>query len=122
MKGDCYVAVLDMETVTMLSSFDTKYVGVAKFPGAARDLALVASADVLSGDIEKLLRRCGGDILESVTLFDVYEGEQLEAGKKSLAYNLRFRASDRTLSDIEVNEKINKMLKELEKMGITLRA
>ena len=122
MKGDCYVAVLDMETVTMLSSFDTKYVGVAKFPGAARDLALVASAEVLSGDIEKLLRRCGGDILESVTLFDVYEGEQLEAGKKSLAYNLRFRASDRTLSDIEVNEKINKMLKELEKMGITLRA
>ena len=122
MKGDCYVAVLDMDTVTMLSRFDIKYVGVAKFPGASRDLALVADKNVLAGDVEKLLKKNGGDILESVTLFDVYEGEQLGEGKKSLAYSLMFRAKDRTLSDAEVNEKIDKMLKALGEKGITLRA
>ena len=121
MKGDVYVAVLDMETVTSLAHFDIKYVGVARFPGAARDLALVADTSVLSGDIEKVLRKCGGAILEDVTLFDVYEGEQLGEGRKSLAYSLLFRASDRTLSDAEVNEKINKMLAELAKSGVILR-
>ncbi len=122
MKGDVYAAVLDMDTVVMLSRFDTHYSGVAKFPGATRDLALVCDKAVLSGDIEKLLRHCGGEILESVTLFDVYEGEQLAEGKKSLAYSLLFRAKDRTLSDAEVNEKIDKMLKELEAKGVSLRA
>ena len=68
-----------------------------------------------------MLRKCGGAILEDVTLFDVYEGEQLGEGRKSLAYSLLFRASDRTLSDAEVNEKINKMLAELAKSGVTLR-
>ena len=122
MKADCYVAVLDMDTVVMLTKDDIKYSGMAKFPGSGRDLALVADKAVLAGDIEKVLRKAGGNILESVTLFDVYEGEQLGEGKKSLAYSLKFRAADRTLSDAEVNEKIDKMLKTLGDMGVTLRA
>ena len=122
MKADCYVAVLDMDTVVMLTKDDVKYAGLAKFPGSGRDLALVADKAVLAGDIEKVLRKAGGNILESVTLFDVYEGEQLGEGKKSLAYSLKFRAADRTLADAEVNEKIDKMLKTLGDMGVTLRA
>ncbi len=122
MKADCYVAVLDMDTVVMLTKEDVKYAGLAKFPGSGRDLALVADKAVLAGDIEKVLRKAGGNILESVTLFDVYEGEQLGEGKKSLAYSLKFRAADRTLADAEVNEKIDKMLKTLGDMGVTLRA
>ena len=122
MKADCYVAVLDMDTVVMLTRDDVKYAGLAKFPGSGRDLALVADKAVLAGDIEKVLRKAGGNILESVTLFDVYEGEQLGEGKKSLAYSLKFRAADRTLADAEVNEKIDKMLKTLGDMGVTLRA
>ncbi|MBR6173383.1 MAG: phenylalanine--tRNA ligase subunit beta [Eubacterium sp.] len=121
MKGDCFAAVLDMETVTSLARFDIKYIGVAKFPGASRDLALVADKSVLSGDIEKVIRKCGGALLETVSLFDIYEGEQLGEGKKSLAYSLLFRASDRTLSDAEVNEKIDKILAGLEKIGVSLR-
>ena len=122
MKGDVYVAVLDMDTVTMLTKSDIKYTGVAKFPGSGRDLALVCDKTVLAGDVEKILRKCGGALLESVTLFDVYEGEQLGEGKKSLAYSLLFRANDRTLADTEVNEKIDKMLAALAEKGIVLRA
>ena len=122
MKGDVYVAVLDMDTVTMLTKSDIKYTGVAKFPGSGRDLALVCNKTVLAGDVEKILRKCGGALLESVTLFDVYEGEQLGEGKKSLAYSLLFRANDRTLADTEVNEKIDKMLAALAEKGIVLRA
>ena len=122
MKGDCYVAVLDMATVTMLSNFDVKYVGIAKFPGSTRDLALVCDKSVLAGDVEKVLKKCGGALLESVTLFDVYEGEQLGEGKKSLAYSLMFRAKDRTLADAEVNEIIDKILKVLAEKDIVLRA
>ncbi len=122
MKTDVYVAVLDMDTVTMLAKSEVKYAGLARFPGSSRDLALVCDKSVLAGDIEKILKKCGGELLEHVTLFDVYEGEQLGEGKKSLAYSLLFRAKDRTLADTEVNEKIEKMLKALNEKGITLRA
>ncbi len=122
MKTDVYVAVLDMDTLTMLAKEEVKYTGIARFPGSSRDLALVCDKSVLAGDVEKVLRKCGGSLLESITLFDVYEGEQLGEGKKSLAYSLLFRASDRTLADTEVNEIIDKMLKALGEKDITLRA
>ena len=122
MKGDVYVAVLDMDTVTMLAKSEVKYSGLARFPGSSRDLALVCDKAVLAGDVEKVLKKCGGALLETVTLFDVYEGEQLGEGKKSLAYSLLCRAKDRTLADTEVNELIDKMLKALGEKGITLRA
>ncbi len=121
-KADVYVAVLDMDTVTMLSSFDRKYEGIAKFPGATRDLSLVADKSIFVGQIEKVIKKCGGKLLESYKLFDVYEGEQVAAGKKSVAYTMTFRAKDRTLSDQEVSEIINKILSELGKMGIEIRA
>ena len=122
MKTDVYVAVLDMDTVTMLAKEEVKYKGLARFPGSSRDLALVCDKSVLAGDVEKILRKCGGALLEKITLFDVYEGEQVGADKKSLAYSLLFRAPDRTLADTEVNEKIEKMLSALGEKGITLRA
>ena len=106
----------------MLSNFDRKYEGIAKFPGMTRDLALVVDKSIFVGEIEKVIKKCGGKLLESYKLFDVYEGEQVGADKKSLAYSLLFRAPDRTLADTEVNEKIEKMLSALGEKGITLRA
>ena len=106
----------------MLAKEEVKYKGLARFPGSSRDLALVCDKSVLAGDVEKILRKCGGALLEKITLFDVYEGEQVGADKKSLAYSLLFRAPDRTLADTEVNEKIEKMLSALGEKGITLRA
>ncbi|MGN0436565.1 MAG: phenylalanine--tRNA ligase subunit beta [Wujia sp.] len=121
-KTEVYLAVLDMQTVTMLSTFDRKYEGIAKFPGITRDLSLVVDKSVFVGQIEKVIKKCGGKLLESYKLFDVYEGEQVAEGKKSVAYTMTFRAKDRTLEDQEVTNIINKILKELGKIGIEIRA
>ncbi len=122
MKGEVYIAVLNMDVLTMLADFDIKYSGIAKYPGSTRDLSLVCDKSVFVGQIEEIIKKCGGKLLESYKLFDVYEGEQIEEGKKSVAYTMTFRAQDRTLADAEVNKIIEKLLKELGKLGIEIRA
>ncbi len=72
------------------------------YPVAKEDVALVVEAAVTSAEVEAALREGAGALLESVRLFDVYTGEQIDAGKKSLAYSLRFRAPDRTLTETEI--------------------
>ncbi|HJR38764.1 MAG TPA: phenylalanine--tRNA ligase subunit beta, partial [Nocardioidaceae bacterium] len=71
------------------------------FPVAKEDVALVVDAAVTAAAVAETLREGAGELLESVRLFDLYTGEQIGAGKKSLAYALRFRAPDRTLTDTE---------------------
>ena len=122
MKGEVYVAVIDMPTLVKLSSFDIKYEGIAKFPGSTRDLSMVMDKDIFVGQVEAIIRKCGGKLLESYKLFDIYEGEQIAEGKKSVAYTMTFRAKDRTLETSEVDHIIEKILKELAKLGIELRA
>ena len=122
LKGEVYVAVIDMPTLVMLSNFDTKYEGIAKFPGSTRDLSLVVDKEIFVGQIEEVIKKCGGKLLESYKLFDVYEGEQIAKGKKSVAYTMTFRAKDRTLETSEIDGIIAKILKELGKLGIEIRA
>ena len=74
------------------------------YPVAKEDVALVVDATVSASAVEGTLREGAGPLLESVRLFDVYTGEQIGEGKKSLAYAMRFRAPDRTLTDAEVAE------------------
>ncbi len=74
---------------------------ISAFPPAVQDVALIVSAEVLAADVAAALQRGGGDLLEAVTLFDVYTGEQVGAGRKSLAYTLTFRAQGRTLTAAE---------------------
>jgi phenylalanyl-tRNA synthetase beta chain len=71
---------------------------ISTFPVATQDVALVVDADVPATEVEQALRDGAGELLESLRLFDVFTGEQLGEGKKSLAYALRFRAADRTLT------------------------
>ncbi|MFE9683267.1 phenylalanine--tRNA ligase subunit beta [Streptomyces sp. NPDC006285] len=71
---------------------------ISTFPVATQDVALVVGRDVSAAEVEAALREGAGELLEAVRLFDVYEGEQLGEGRKSLAYALRFRAADRTLT------------------------
>ena len=106
----------------MLAKFDVKYTGIAKFPATTRDLALVCKKDAYVGDIEKIIRKNAGQYLENLELFDVYEGEQLGADKKSVAFALSFRSADHTLKDDEVNPSIDKILKALAAEGINIRA
>ena len=74
---------------------------ISGFPVAKEDVALIIDVDVPAGIVERALRSGAGPLLESVTLFDVYTGPQIDEGKKSLAFALRFRAPDRTLTDAE---------------------
>ena len=122
MKGRVYVAVLDMPAIVPLTSFARKYTGIAKFPAVTRDLSMVVPKEIQAGDIEKMIRQRGGKILESVKLFDLYEGDQVKEGCKSIAYSLSFRDMEKTLSDDEVGAAMKKILNGLQGMNIELRS
>ncbi len=122
MKGEVYIAVINMDVASMLAKFDIKYSGIAKFPASTRDLALVCDKSVYVGNMEKIIRKNAGKFLENLELFDVYEGEQVAEGKKSVAFSLSFRAQDHTLKDDEVNPAIEKILSALSAEGIEIRA
>lgn len=93
-----------------------------QFPAIARDLALVADITTPAAAIEQAIARRAKSILAGIRLFDVYEGERIGTGKRSLAYQLRFAAPDRTLTDAEVNPVIEKVLADLkDNLGVELR-
>lgn len=116
-----YVAVLDMPEIVERASFDRKYTGIARFPAVTRDISMVMPKEILAGQVEEVIEKKGGAYLESYALFDIYEGSQIKAGCKSVAYSIVFRAKDKTLEDAEVTEAMGRILKELEGMGIELR-
>ena len=116
-----YVAVMDVELLAQYADFDVKYEGVAKFPAVTRDISLVMKKTVLAGQVEEVIRDNGGKLLEDYHLFDIYEGENVAADEKSLAYSIRFRAKDRTLEDKDVTTVMDKILKKLESLGVSLR-
>ena len=116
-----YIAVIDMPEVVKRATFDRKYTGIAKFPAVNRDISMVMPKEILVGQVEEVIEKKGGAYLESYALFDLYEGAQIKEGYKSVAYSIVFRAKDKTLEDAEVAEAMERILKELEGMGIELR-
>ena len=78
MKTRAYVAVIDMPYIYEMANFDKKYEGIAKFPAVSRDISMVVPKEILVGDIEAVIKQRGGKILESYSLFDIYEGDQIE--------------------------------------------
>jgi phenylalanyl-tRNA synthetase beta chain len=122
MKTKAYVAVLDLPEVVPFATFDRKYEGIAKYPAVSRDISMVVPKEIMVGQIEAVLTQRGGKILEDYRLFDVYEGDQIKKGFKSVAYSISFRAKDRTLEDADVTAAMKKILNGLESMGIELRS
>ena len=122
MKCEAYVAGIDLPVITEKATFERKYKGVAKYPAVNRDLSLVMKKDIFVGQLEKVMKEKGGKLLESIQLFDVYEGSQIEEGYKSVAFSLVFRSPERSLETAEVNKIVDKILAELEKMGVKIRA
>ncbi len=120
--GRAYIAVVDLPIVTEMSSFDIKYSGIAKFPAVTRDLSMVVKKEIMAGTIEEVIVKNAGKLLESCTLFDIYEGAQIKEGYKSMAYSISFRANDRTLTDEDIAPVMEKILNALGKMDIELRA
>ena len=116
-----YVAVIDMPYIVKMATFDRKYAGIARFPAVNRDISMVVPKHILAGQIEEVIEKKGGAYLESYGLFDLYEGSQIKEGFKSIAYSIVFRAKDKTLSDAEVTEAMDRILKALDGMGIELR-
>lgn len=116
-----YVAVIDMPCICEQATFDRKYTGIAKYPSVTRDISMVMKKEILVGQVEEIIEKKGGKLLESYNLFDIYEGAQIMAGYKSVAYSITFRADDHTLEDKEVNTVMDKILSALTELGIELR-
>ena len=116
-----YIAVIDMPEIVKKATFDRKYTGIAKFPAVTRDISMVMPKEILVGQVEEVIEKNGGAYLESYALFDIYEGEQIKKGFKSVAYSIVFRAKDKTLEEAEITSAMNKILEGLEALGIELR-
>ena len=117
-----YVGKLKMRKLYALQSADKKYHPLPKFPASTRDLALLCDDSLPVLTMEKAIKAAAGKILEKVELFDVYKGSQIADGKKSVAFNITMRASDRTLTDEEVGGAMNRILKALEELGAQIRS
>lgn len=116
-----YIAVIDMKKATDMADMYVKYQGVPKFPAITRDISLSMKKEVTAGEIEDIIKKAGGQLLESYELFDVYEGSQLLKGYKSLAYKIVLRAKDRTLTDSDANQIMDKIISSLAKKEVVLR-
>ena len=117
MLGELNLAVLLDQAKT-----GCQYRPLPRYPAVPRDLALIVKKTVPAGQILERIRKAGGKMLEDVSLFDIYEGNQIPEGYKSMAFSLVYRASDRTLKDDEVNQVHKKILNALEReIGAKLR-
>ena len=116
-----YVGKLNMRKLFALSNNDKTYVPLPKFPASTRDIALLCDDSLPVLTMEKAIKNAAEKILEKVELFDVYKGSQIEAGKKSVAFNITMRAADRTLTDEEVNSAMAKIVKAMEELGAQVR-
>ncbi|WP_456426433.1 phenylalanine--tRNA ligase subunit beta [Desulfurobacterium sp.] len=93
-----------------------------KFPPVTRDIAVLVDREIPASKVEEIIKKAAGKLLEKIKLFDVYEGENIPEGKKSLAFSLTFRSPQKTLSDEEVSRIIDKVVKKLSESNITIRA
>lgn len=121
LPGKVYMFEIDLEAVLSITVPAFRYKSFSKFPGTSRDLAIVAPVSVASGEIIDLIKENGGDYLESVSIFDVYEGEHIEAGYRSLAYNLQFRSMEGTLNDEDIDGAIQAIIDALATKNCKLR-
>ena len=97
------------------------YKPLPKFPATTRDLSLICDDSIPVAKIEKAIKTAVGNILEKITLFDVYKGQQIEEGKKSVSYSISMRSHDGTLTDEQADKAMDKALKSLKEIDVLLR-
>lgn len=110
---ETYVLELNLNGVLSVETEELLYVPVARFPSISRDIALVVASETSAGMLESIIRQAGGKLLKDVKLFDLYEGDNVEEGKKSLAFSLTYFDPERTLTDEEVVKAHEKVLNAL---------
>ena len=116
-----YVAEVYLNRLLQIKKSLVIYSPLPKFPAVNRDLALLCDAAVPVGELMQTIRTAGGKLLESVSLFDIYEGEQIPTGKKSVAFNLTLRSKEETLTDEAIDACVSKIVKKLAAAGAELR-
>jgi phenylalanyl-tRNA synthetase beta chain len=116
-----YIANIDIPAILSFVKFAPKFEGIAKFPAVTRDLSMVMKKDLTIGEVEELIAKKAGKLLEDIKLFDIYEGAQIAEGHKSVAFSLVFRSKEKTLEDSDINPVMDKILKALTEKGISLR-
>src|SRR5712671_4141642 len=123
LERPAWAAIVDLEHARLAAPSERRYREVPRFPASKRDLAVVARPDVTHQDLVLAIRAAGGGLLHSIRLFDVYKFRDGEhAGRRSLAYELEFRSTERTLTDREVEEALAAIVRALEsKLGVTIR-
>lgn len=117
-----YVAKLLIDEMQPLTQTEITYQPLPKFPAITRDLSLVCADEVPVGDLQAAMKNAVGNILEQITLFDVYKGEQIAAGMKSVSFSIRMRSHEGTLTDEQADAAMKRVLKALKEHGATLRA
>ncbi len=113
-KGEVIFFEIDFEELVQLASEEQEYLPISPYPAAVRDIALLVPLEVKVVDVLNEINLVGGELIRDVDLFDIYEGENLPAGKKSLAFHIVYQAENRTLSSEEINNLQNKIIKKLE--------
>ena len=116
-----YVARLDCRALFENRCQNKEYHPLPKFPATTRDLALLCDDSLPVQTIENAIRAGAGKLLERIDLFDVYKGKQIPEGKKSVAYNITMRSPDRTLTDEDVAQAMEKILNHLSTLGVSVR-
>ncbi len=117
-----YVAKLNIPEMMSLADEMITYQPLPKFPATTRDLSLICDDEIPVAALEKAIKGAVGKILEKVTLFDVYKGQQIESGKKSVSYSISMRSHDGTLTDEQADGAMKRVLKALKELGAELRA
>ena len=122
MQGEVLAAELAVDAMFASADPVKLYRPLPKFPASTRDIAVLCDETIPVASLQKAIANAAGNLLESVTLFDVYQGDQIPAGKKSVAYSMSLRAADRTLTDEECDRAMKKAITALEtEFGAVLR-
>jgi phenylalanyl-tRNA synthetase beta chain len=119
---ETYVFELALTDLLNAEVEDIRYSPIPRFPSITRDIALVVDENIVAGELQKAIIEAGGELLKEVSIFDVYKGDRLPDGKKSIAFSLRYYDPERTLTDEEVTAVHEKVIQAVEQQfGATLR-
>ena len=121
-KENVYVLEINLDKLLAKKTGKMKFKEISKFPTISKDLAILIDKNISADEIAKVIKKAAGSLLTNTEIFDVYEGKNIPEGKRSIAYSLSFGANDRTLTDEEINNIMNKVIESLQKMGAELRA
>ncbi len=121
LPGRAYIARIDFDALVRHVSLVRQYQPFSKFPAVERDLALLVPTKMPSANLTDAARRAGGALLQSVDVFDVYDGKGIPDGFKSVAIGMSFRAPSRTLVESEIEEVVGKIIAEEQRLGAEVR-